>query len=47
MRSRGPQLSASAFIKVMNSKAKGSKLDKKTRDILKNLVEEAKDVMEI
>ncbi len=39
-------LSANAFIKAMNSKSKDLKLDKKTQDLLRTLVEETKDMMD-
>ncbi len=42
-----PGLSASAFIKAMNSKSKDMKLDKKTKDALKKLMAEAKDIVDV
>jgi len=39
-------LSASAFLKAMNMKSKDLKLDKKTKSILKALVEETKDMVD-
>ena len=39
-------LTASAFLKAMNMKQKDLKLDKKTKDILKALVEETKDMVD-
>jgi ParB family chromosome partitioning protein len=39
-------LTASAFLKAMNMKTKDLKLDKKTKDILKTLVEETKDMVD-
>lgn len=39
-------ISASAFIKAMNAKAKDLKLDKKTREMLKNLVEDTKEIVD-
>ena len=39
-------LTASAFLKAMNMKTKDLKLDKKTKQILKNLVEETKDMVD-
>ncbi|WP_127716478.1 ParB/RepB/Spo0J family partition protein [Halobacteriovorax sp. HLS] len=39
-------LTASAFLKAMNMKSKDLKLDKKTKEILKTLVEETKDMVD-
>lgn len=39
-------LTASAFLKAMNMKSKDLKLDKKTKNILKALVEETKDMVD-
>ena len=40
-------LSANAFLKAMNSKSKDLKMDKKTRDLLKNLLEETKEMVDL
>jgi ParB family chromosome partitioning protein len=39
-------LTANAFIKAMSSKTKDLKLDKKTQDLLRTLVEETKEMMD-
>ena len=39
-------LTANAFIKAMSSKTKDLKLDKKTQELLRNLVEETKEMMD-
>lgn len=39
-------MSANAFLKALNSKSKSMKLDKKTRDALKNLMEETQEVID-
>jgi ParB family transcriptional regulator, chromosome partitioning protein len=39
-------MTASAFLKAMDSRSKELKLDKKTRDLLKSLVEETKEIVD-
>lgn len=40
-------VSASVFMKALNLKAKDMEIDKKTRELLKNLVEEARDLTDL
>ncbi|MBT3585360.1 MAG: ParB/RepB/Spo0J family partition protein [Halobacteriovoraceae bacterium] len=40
-------LTANAFLKVMDQKTKDMKLDKKTKDMLKNLLDETREIVEL
>ena len=40
-------VSASVFVKALDSKAKDMQLDKQTRDLLKNLLDETKDIVDL
>ena len=40
-------LSANAFLKVLNSKSKDMNLDKKTQQLLKSLVDETKELVDL